>query len=657
MKGKILGNRYELLEKIGEGGMANVYTAKCHILNRIVAVKILKEEFTSDEEFAVKFRNEALAAASLNQENIINVYDVGQEGDIAYIVMEYVEGIDVKEYIRRNGKQEEQKAFFIVRQIACALAEAHRKKIIHRDIKPHNIMITKENRVKVGDFGIAKAVTESTITATHGSVLGSVHYFSPEQARGGYMDERSDIYSLGIVLYELLTGTVPFSGETPVNVALKHIHDKVELPKDLVVSENTRSILRKMTDKNVDKRYVSVDELIRDIDGMRRGKDIYSTGSYSDGFETKKIVFNKEEIQKINKATREEEREKGGEVSTVSGENRKSSRKITAIAVITAFLAAGAFLITVLMVMGPEFFSFSFLGEEKIVVPSFQGKTLEEAQSEGQSLGLAIEKGSEIVNSKFEPGKITDQTPQEGMKVEKGQIVRVTISKGDGEEAIELKDVKVPDVTSIKIDEAESRLDALGLYTITNFEYSTSVASDIVISQEPAVGTMVKERSEVILKVSRGREQVLETVPSFEGKSLAQAEAIKGNFKLEILTKEDKAKEDGVILSQNPKAGTDVKQGAIITIVLNKIEQPVVVEPPKPQIVKKNITLLLPEKEQVNILIKDIATGATVYNQAVVPENSGGILSLDIDGEAGTTKQFEIYFDDEHIRTESLTFE
>lgn len=658
MKGKVLGNRYEIIEKIGEGGMANIYTARCRILNRIVAVKILKDEFTSDEDFAEKFRNEALAAASLNHDNIITVYDVGQEDDIPYIVMEYVDGIDIKEYIRKEGKLEEYRALRIIRQIAAALSEAHRKKIIHRDIKPHNIMITKDNRIKVGDFGIAKAVTESTITS-QGGVLGSVHYFSPEQARGGYMDERSDIYSLGIVLYELLTGKLPFFGDTPVNIAIKHIHNRVELPPEDFeqISDNTKMILKRMTEKNIDKRYPSVDRLIQDIDETSKGHDIYSSMDYDQDFETKKILFRKEDIHKINSASEYEQDEAagydnneqiGGKVQ-LNDYNKRQDRKMMAFAIVLALLASIAFLTAFFFFSGDSFLPKNLFGGEKLVLPSFLGMTLEEAQEQGRIQGFIVEKGGEILNSKYEPGTITEQEPREGSKVQSGQIVKVTLSKMV--EAVE-KDVTIPETTNRKVSTAEKMLRDAGLIPVTSFEYSSTVASDIVISQQPAAGSVVKENTEVVLKVSQGREEVFEKVPKLEGVSLEQAQARKGNFKLDIGEKEDPNVENGIVLSQNPKAGTDAKQGSTITVIVNRIEVP-----KEPELVKENLTLLLPESDQVHVQLKDLSTGAVIYDQVVNPREVGGIVSVDLVGKVGETRHIDIYFDSQHDSTQAISFE
>jgi serine/threonine protein kinase len=266
MQGLILGNRYELLEKIGGGGMAVVYKARCRLLNRFVAVKILRDEFTDDEEFVKRFRVEAQAAASLSHPNIVSIFDVGHENNIHYIVMEYIDGITLKEYITRNGVLMWKDAAGVAIQICSAIEHAHKNHIIHRDIKPHNILLTREGIAKVTDFGIARAVSSSTITMV-GSTIGSVHYFSPEQARGGFTDEKSDLYSLGITIYEMVTGRVPFDGESPVAVALKHIQNKAERPVDINpdIPRGINDIVMKSIRKDQSQRYQSASELLADL--------------------------------------------------------------------------------------------------------------------------------------------------------------------------------------------------------------------------------------------------------------------------------------------------------------------------------------------------------------------------------------------------------
>ena len=262
--GMMVGDRYEILEKIGNGGMSDVYKAKCHKLNRFVAVKVLKQEFSENANFVSKFRTEAQAAAGMMHPNIVNVYDVGEEGGTQYIVMELVEGITLKQYIEKKARLSVKEAISIAIQVSMGIEAAHRNRIIHRDIKPQNIMISKDGKVKVTDFGIAKAVTSNTITS---NVMGSVHYTSPEQARGGYSDEKSDIYSLGITMFEMLTGRVPFNGETTVAIAIKHIQEPMPSPREYIseIPISVEQIVFKCTQKSPDRRYQSMSELITDL--------------------------------------------------------------------------------------------------------------------------------------------------------------------------------------------------------------------------------------------------------------------------------------------------------------------------------------------------------------------------------------------------------
>ncbi len=280
MIGTKLGNRYELLEKVGEGGMATVYKAKCHYLNRFVAIKILKEQFCSDKEFVEKFKREATSVASLSDNNIVNIYDVGSENNIHYIVMEYVDGKTLKELIVEKGRIDPKETVRISKQIASALVCAHRNNIIHRDIKPHNILVTKEGIVKVTDFGIAKASNSATITNSS-KVMGSAHYFSPEQAKGSFVDSRTDIYSLGIVMYEMLVGKVPFDGESPVSVAVKHIQNEVVAPKEIddKIPESLNSLVLKCLEKNPVKRYQTIKNLEEDLARIENNENILNGSS------------------------------------------------------------------------------------------------------------------------------------------------------------------------------------------------------------------------------------------------------------------------------------------------------------------------------------------------------------------------------------------
>ena len=302
----VLGNRYEIIRKIGDGGMAFVYEAKDRLLNRTVAVKVLRPEFVDDEEFLGKFKREAEAVASLSHPNIVNVYDVGEDGKVHYIVMEFVDGQNLKDIIKNEGTLDEYTALDITKQIAKALGAAHKKGIIHRDIKPHNILISNEGRlVKVADFGIAKAVSSSTMTST-GSIIGSVHYFSPEQAKGKYVGNTTDLYSLGIVLYEMIIGRVPFRGDSPISIALQHINDEIEFTQEekVAIPQSVRTIIKKLTSKSSDDRYQSAEELIEDIEYIEKNIDLDFIKEY-DNYATKKIdesEITKAINQNMNKA-------------------------------------------------------------------------------------------------------------------------------------------------------------------------------------------------------------------------------------------------------------------------------------------------------------------------------------------------------------------
>src|SRR5690554_2082353 len=377
MIGRMLGNRYEIVEQIGIGGMAVVYKAKCHLLDRFVAIKVLKEEFTEDEDFIRKFRRESQAAASLSHPNILNIYDVGSEDTppkkIHYIVMEYIKGKTLKEVIIKEGKLDHETAINYSIQIVEALLNAHNNHIIHRDIKPHNIMITEDGRVKVTDFGIARAVTSSTITTTS-NVLGSVHYFSPEQARGGYTDEKSDIYSAGIVMYEMLTGSVPFDGETPIGVALKHVQDEMVPPieADANIPVELNNIIMKCVQKRQSDRYQSASELLADLKNYRANNLII----------TEKVngLENTSEMTKVIPVVSVNGKPKGDieETENMAKKTKKKKDEKKPLIIIAAILAA--FALTSLIFFGYRQLKDNIRPSGDIQMPSLVGMTLEAAE-------------------------------------------------------------------------------------------------------------------------------------------------------------------------------------------------------------------------------------------------------------------------------------
>ncbi|MBG0765918.1 MAG: Stk1 family PASTA domain-containing Ser/Thr kinase [Tissierellales bacterium] len=394
MDKKVLNNRYEIIEKIGGGGMAEVYKAKCRVLNRFVAIKVLRNEFVGDEEFISKFKDESQAAAKLNHNNIVNIFDTGIDGDIHYIVMEYVEGTTLKEYIKKNKPLDIKESINIASQIAEALRHAHGNKIIHRDIKPQNILLTEDKLAKVGDFGIARAISEKTITNSDKSI-GSVHYFSPEQARGGYVDNRTDIYSLGVVLFEMVTGRVPFDGDTPISVALKHVNENISKPSKYneKIPRKLEEIILKSTNKSQSLRYHNIDEMIEDL------KNVFEPNSKTPVIPTEEDLEKEEALRKFFESDNEnnnntkkssfknykKKKESEEEVGKVSKTEKNKKIKMTILALILALAITGT--LTVLAIN----YIRDYLITEEFEMPNIVGLDVEEAEKEITDLGLEFE--------------------------------------------------------------------------------------------------------------------------------------------------------------------------------------------------------------------------------------------------------------------------
>ncbi|MGL5439957.1 MAG: Stk1 family PASTA domain-containing Ser/Thr kinase [Filifactoraceae bacterium] len=625
MIGKLLGNRYEILNKVGEGGMAVVYTGKCTLLNRIVAIKVLKSEFSKDEEFLTKFKNEAQSAARVNHPNIINVYDVGQDGDESYIVMEYVEGKNLKDMIKTNGRMPEAVALDIADQIAKALQVAHMKGIVHRDIKSHNIMITSNNLVKVGDFGIAKAVSSATITAA-GSIMGSVHYFSPEQARGGYVDERSDIYSLGIVLFEMLTGRLPFDGDSPVNIALKQIQDNIEfLPSDNIRPE-VKNLILKLTQKSPDKRQRTAGEVISEVAvlrGHRPTKIIAPEDVIKEDF--KLGVDSYKAKNQLKEEFEEEYDEKDDE---------KKSFKLGAIAILLALLVSVVGVGGFVLLGGFDNISSVFTRKEKVLLEDFRGLTLEEAKEKGTALGVQVVQDGTEINNSYPEGTVASQVPSSGVKVEKNSLVRVSIS------ATSIEEVEVPDLKGYTLEEAIKLITNVGLSEVVKAEASDK-PKDEVISQMPEAGAKVNKGELVKLVVSEGKEEPKKDtqVPNVIEKSSDEARQILKGFTISESYREDRTKPDGVILSQAPTAGEMVEAAATVNIVINRIEK-------RPTVNYPLLIMLPTENETINVKVIEKNTGSEIYNSDIEPSSlEGGILKFNTSGEQGETKVYSVYID------------
>ena len=562
LEGKILGNRYEIIEKTGNGGMATVYKSKDRVLNRYVAVKILRDEFTTDEEFIKRFRIEAQSAASLTHPNIVSIFDVGNEGSLYYIVMELIKGKTLKEIItEENGPLPWKWSLNVVTQIASALETAHKNNIVHRDIKPHNIIITEDGIAKVTDFGIAKAVSNSTITA-FGTTIGSVHYFSPEHARGGYTDAKSDLYSLGVVMYEMLTGRVPFDADTPVSVALKHMQEKPIEPKELNenIPQVVNDIIMKAMQKDVNLRYQSATEMLKDLNAALKNPDDNVVHIKSNlNAATQRIST--QEIAEAERKAKEANNPKNGKKPNKFIEFVKKHKALSFVigAILLFFIAFG----TTMGVM-------EIVNPKDVQIPDLVNKTQDEAEQIVKDLKLKLVVKSEEYNENVEEGKIISQDPayQENYTIKEHSEISVVVSKGT-------ETVEVPDVVGKTREEAEKLLKDAGLVAEITEENDEKVEAGIVLSQDIEDGETVNKGSTVKLVVSKGSGIVNVEVPSLVGKTEQEARNLltEAGLKVNVVNDEDESKNDGVVLRQSREAGTEVQEGTTITITVNKLSE------------------------------------------------------------------------------------
>ena len=502
----ILGNRYEIIDKIGDGGMAFVYKAKDILLNRIVAVKVLRPEFVDDEEFLAKFKREAEAVANISHPNIVNVYDVGADGKVHYIVMEYVDGQNLKEIIKNEGTLDEYTALDITKQIARALGAAHKKGVIHRDIKPHNILISNEGReVKVADFGIAKAATNSTMTNI-GSIIGSVHYFSPEQAKGKPVKNNADLYSLGIVLYEMILGKVPFRGDSPISIALQHINEDIEFTSEekTTIPQSIRTLIKKLTEKSPEDRYQSTEEVIEDIEYIEQNIDLDFIKQYDD-FATRKINpvgiihSSKKDSEEAldddydDEYEYEEDDEEDYHRKPKKGK-KKRGFKGNLIALLVLVIVAGVGIVTD---------GFGLLGNNTsedgtIYAPDLVNMSLENANKLIYSMNLSMSVTEEY-SSTVEKNYVISQAPVKGTPLKKGDTISIIISKGP-------QSLSVPNVIGYSLNDAKKILKQSGLNLGTvSYEYSNFRSEGTIINQSPLAGMGdIKEGDSINVVVSKG---------------------------------------------------------------------------------------------------------------------------------------------------------
>lgn len=573
-EGIFLGKRYEILERVGSGGMADVYKGKDHKLNRFVAVKVLKSDYRSDEIFIQKFLSEAQAAAGLMHPNVVNVYDVGQDRGLYYMVMELVEGITLKDYIEKKGQLSANETISISIQMATGIQAAHNQHIIHRDIKPQNIIISKDGKVKVTDFGIAKATTSNTVSS---NAMGSVHYTSPEQARGGFSDQRSDIYSVGITLFEMVTGQVPFDGDSTVSVAIKHLQEEIMSPSELVpdIPYSLEQIILKCTQKNSERRYRNTDELIQDMkrslvdpDGdfvaippQRNANTVIIRGDeldiIGDAYEDEDD-FDEYDSRDFGRDREYDEYDDGeydghgydddyddrgydddydrdyddfddefDEYDSRHGSGGVNPRMNKVMKILTAVVIV-IILFIVIFTIGKTAGLFKFgptlknekTKDDEVKVPNVVGKTEDEAKKALNEVGLGFKVDERKESKQYEAGTVSEQKTEAGKKVKKNTTVHVVVSS-----ALVGDKIKVPDVSGMSEDDARSRLQQEGFKKIATpqYEYSDSVAEGDVIGTTPAANAEATEDTEIVMRVSKGTEK--KTVPNLIGMMDADAQS------------------------------------------------------------------------------------------------------------------------------------
>ena len=640
LEGRLLGNRYEIMEKVGCGGMATVYKAKCHVLNRYVAVKILREEFTTDEEFIKRFAAEATAVASLSHPNIVAVYDVGHEGDLYYIVMELIKGKTLKEIIlEEKGPLPWKWSLNIAIQIASALEVAHKNNIIHRDIKPHNIIITEDGIAKVTDFGIAKAVSNATMTA-FGTTIGSVHYFSPEHAKGGLTDYKSDLYSLGVVMYEMLTNKVPFDADTPVSVALKHMQEKPVEPKTLNpnIPTSVNKIILKAMQKDVSLRYGSSTEMLEDLRRALKepeGNFVYIKDIEND-FPTQRIstMYDTE----LNK-----KEDRNSSTNKRNIENNKKSNKFK-VALISISIVLVCCVILVLGIL--------FTRTKEVQVPNLVGKTIEEMEKILAELNVEYKIGEYQYSTEIEPGRVISQNPEfkENSNIKEKSTITVIVSNG-------YETTTVPKVFGLTEEEAISALEAAKLKYEIELVTSQTVEAGYVTRQEIAENSVVNIDSIVKIYVSTGTgiKQVL--VPYVINKSQADAIAALEAEGLQATVIENKVYSgtDGIVTEQSQTVGTIVDEGTTIIITVNKLVSKVsgkVVVNVKNIIGGYTVTVKEPENNTSNNTANNTVSGNNVVTNNAVSNNTSRANPEYIYSTTDTTATVTIVVNGETISSE-----
>jgi serine/threonine protein kinase/beta-lactam-binding protein with PASTA domain len=649
--GRKLGDRYEVIERIGGGGMAVVYRALDTLLNRYVSIKVLHAQFSTDEEFVRRFRREAQAAASLSHPNVVNIYDVGREGEDYYIVMEFVDGLTLKEVIQDRAPLPVQEAIDIAKQICSALGHAHENNIVHRDIKPHNILIGKDGRVKVTDFGIARAITSNTITQD-GSVLGSVHYFSPEQARGGLTDVKSDIYSLGVVLYEMLTGELPFSGETPISVALKHLQDHFVEPRQINPSlpQSVENIILKSLAKDPGVRYQSAREMARDLEKALLYPNVPKfTPPLFD--EQKTIQVPAVGLRSAKTAPPASETAHSAEVNKPPAPGDKEDEKkkknfwrpVIWLFAIFVLLGVGAVTAYTLVT--------NYMGEEDVVMPDVVGKTYDEAVKDLLNAGLDINNISkeEVFHDEEPAGIVVDQDQYPGKTIKANREVTLTVSKGP-------EKMEMPKVTGLSKDKALEELRKEGVnQDNVSFEEKEErdTAAGTVLSQNPATGVTIDKDTKIVLTIAKEIEKA--KMPQLSGLTVedAKAKLNEAGFKAgEVLHQYSNEIAAGKVIGTSPSytPGTELAKGETISLVVS--------QGPKDEPKRKTYDVQVPveegEKKKVKIVRNDSQGSAVVVDETIESTKSYKVEVIVKKDEIASIK---VYLDGKEEKTIPVPYE
>jgi serine/threonine protein kinase len=609
LNGTILGSRYELIEIIGEGGMSTVYKARCRILDRIVAIKILKDEFSLDKNFVEKFKTEALSAASISHPNIVNIYDVGQENDVHYIVMEYVDGKTLKDIIRQNAPLQVEQALDIAIMVCDGVHHAHEKGIIHRDIKPHNILITEQGMVKVADFGIAQAVSSGTITYGN-NIVGSVHYISPEQARGEAINRTTDIYSIGCIIYEMLTGKVPFDADSPITVALRHIND--EAPSPISINSNIPKALEGIIYKAMEKipahRFQTAQEMRNALLNVHQGSSVEYAG--------------KRMNNRISPGLEERD------------ETVVKKRKLRPVGIALIAIAIVGLLSGVLYMMGGNIFG------KEVAVPDIVSMNIKQADDELSQLGLVMNVIARQSDDTVEKDVVISQDPIKGRKVKTGRQINVVISDGSAQ-------VKVPNIVGVDIKEAGTRLASKGLNLGDVQEVSDEkYAAGMVISQKPAVDASVKSGTKVDVVVSIGKSKRV-TMMDLKGLSLDVARKKLEDNKLvlgDVQRQDNTAYFADQVSDQDTAPGVLVDEGSKVNLTIST--------GPGPTTKTTNLEFTLPTDQQyykVVITVSDTRGVREVYN---VSQKAGDTVSVGITYYGKATA--EVLLNSKHFKTYNL---